>query len=70
MSAEDIIRRHSQPWKANEYLYVDGIPCTYTVAPAGVVVHFPGRASVMLTVLKSSRRHLTLPVCWRMESYA
>ncbi len=67
---DKLIRRHSQPWSDHELLYVDGIGCTYSINGDGVVVHLPGRASVALSALKSSRRAIAEPLHWRLENYA
>lgn len=58
---------YSQPWTASEYLYVDGLPCVYTLdSPSDSVwVHLPGGRRVEVGELHKEGRRIEAPQHWR-----
>ena len=60
--------QRSQQWRLEEYLWVDGLACSYSVGGNGVVVHLPGRIAVELVVLRQTRE-VKEPKKWRVEGY-
>ncbi|HMM85341.1 hypothetical protein [Azohydromonas sp.] len=61
-------RRLTQPWRADEYLVVDGLCLVYTARRGSddVTVHLPGCRSVSLRALRDAGHDVTLPTRWRI----
>lgn len=68
-----VIGRKSIPWQDHEMIYVNGIPCVYTVVytkrAAGVLVCLPGGKKEFLADLKSRGMRITEPRTWRKGDY-
>ena len=60
--------RRSVPWTVDEYLYVDGLPCTYTIGGNQIIVHLPGGSGVPLPTIRATRTVVD-PIKWRTENY-
>ena len=60
--------RRSKPWDDDEYMLVDGLRCTYSVLPNGIVVHMPGSRTIPILVVRANFVVID-PRRWRVESY-
>lgn len=61
--------RRSLPWSKDEYLYVDGLPCTYSGKGHGAIVHLPGGKHIPLTLLRETHK-VEEPKRWRSGPFA
>ena len=59
-------RRRSKPWRDEEYIWIDGLPCVYIVRSNDVLVIQPGHPPISVRAVRY-RWELRLPATWRKE---
>lgn len=55
-------RRRTLPWSADEFVYVDNLPCVYSVGRKAIeVIHLHGRRQATVEELLAEGRDVVMP---------